>query len=158
METLVLSLMLWLSSHSGYDIAQVAPPPVHLLSPEAMTSLYYEQTALGIPAGAPKVDRRIQGYFSWADAPQGVIYLIGPQDTPGAESYADPSENPLFRERLLHELVHFAQHAGGAYARFDCAAQGEFDAYRLGGVYLRQLGAADPLPGRMAFARRFSAC
>ena len=158
METLVLSLMLWLSSHPGYDIGRVGLPPVRLLSPEAMTSLYYEQTTSVVPAGAPKIDRRIQGYFSWAEPPPGVIYLIRPQDTPGAEAYADPTENPVFRERLLHELVHFAQHASGAYARFDCPAQGEFDAYRLGGIYLRQLGVADPMPGRMVFARRFSLC
>jgi hypothetical protein len=158
MEPLALSLMLWLSAHSGYDVAHLASPPIRLLSPEGMTALYYEQAASGAPAGAPKVDRRIQGYFSWAEAPAGVIYLVQPQDTPGAARYTDPMDNPLFRERLLHELVHFAQHASGAYARFDCPAQGEFDAYRLGGIYLRQLGAADPLPGRMAWVRRFSSC
>jgi hypothetical protein len=48
--------------------------------------------------------------------------------------------------------------ASGAYARFDCPAQGEFDAYRLGGIYLRQLGVPDPLPGRMVWMRRYSAC
>jgi hypothetical protein len=87
-----------------------------------------------------------------------VIYLVHPQDTPGAAAHADPTENPLFRERLLHELVHFAQHASGAYARFDCPAQGELDAYRLGGLYLRQLGVADPMPGRMTWVRRYGAC
>lgn len=158
MESLTLSLLLWLAAHSDYDMARVSPPPVRLLSPEAMTALYYAQTESGAPAGAPKIDHRIQGYFSWAPAPQGGIYLVRPEDTPGAAAHADPAENPLFRERLLHELVHFAQHASGAYARFDCPAQGEFDAYRLGGVYLRQLGVPDPMPGRMAWVRRFSSC
>lgn len=158
METLTLSLLLWLAAHSDYDVARLSPPPVHLLSPEAMTALYYAQTKSGAPAGASKVNHRILGYFSWADAPQGVVYLVRPQDTPGAAAYADPTENPLFRERLLHELVHFAQHATGAYARFDCPGQGEFDAYRLGGLYLRQLGVADPLPGRWVWARRLGTC
>jgi hypothetical protein len=158
MQSLALSLLLWLSANSDYEVSGVNPPPIRLLSPEAMTALYYAQTGSGAPAGAPKIDRRIQGYFSWADLPQGVIYLVHPQDTPGAAAHADPTENPLFRERLLHELVHFAQHASGAYARFDCPAQGELDAYRLGGLYLRQLGVADPMPGRMAWVRRYGAC
>ena len=158
METLALSLLLWLSANSDYAVSGVTPPPIRLLNPEAMTALYYEQSGAAIAVGAPKIDRRIQGYFSWADAPPGVIYLVSPQDTPGADQHADPADNPLFRERLLHELVHFAQHASGAYARFDCPAQGEFDAYRLGGIYLRQLGVPDPLPGRMAWVRRYSSC
>lgn len=158
METLALSLLIWLAVHSDYPLAGIEPPPIRLLSPEAMTALYYEQTSAGAPAGAAKVDRRIQGYFSWADSPRGVIYLVRPQDTDGAAHFADPADNPLFRERLLHELVHFAQHTSGAYARFECPAQGEFDAYRLGGMYLLQLGVRDPMPGRLAWARRFSSC
>ena len=158
METLALSLLLWLSANSGYEVSGLEAPPVRLLDPEAMTALYYAQSVSGVPVGAPKVDRRIHGFFSWTEAPRGAIYLIQPQDTPGAASFADPTDNPLFRERLLHELVHFAQHASGAYTRFDCPAQGEFDAYRLGGIYLRQLGVPDPLPGRLAWVRRHSAC
>jgi hypothetical protein len=160
MEALVLSLLLWLSANSDYQVAHLSPPQVRLLSPQAMTALYYEQAGAvsGAPAGAPKVDTRIQGYFSWAANAPGTIYLVHPEDTPGAASYTDPTDNPLFRERLLHELVHFAQRAGGAYARFDCPAQGEFDAYRLGGIYLHQLGVPDPMPGRIVWMRRLSAC
>lgn len=160
MESLAMSLLLWLAAHSSYDATRAGVPPIHLLSPEAMTAMYYEQVSgrSGVPAGAPQVDRRIQGYFSWTEPPQGAIYLVRPEDTPGAASHADPATNPLFRERLLHELVHFAQHASGAYAHFACPAQGEFDAYRLGGIYLRELGVPDPLPGRMAWMRRYGTC
>ncbi len=156
MEPLALSLLLWIAAHSNLAVAGLSPPPIVLLGPEQMTALYYQQA--GMPSTAPKVDARVQGYFDWSDDSRGVIYLVRPQDTPGANAYTDPADNPLFRERLLHELVHFAQHASGAYARFDCPAQGEFDAYRLGGMYLRQLGVPDPLPGRMAWVRRFSSC
>lgn len=158
MEALALSLLLWISAHSSYEVAALGPPTIRLLRPEAMTSLYYEQSGPGVTAGAPKVDRRVQGFFSWSDAPGGAIYLVRPEDTPGAEQYPDPLANPLFRERLLHELVHYAQHATGAYPRFACPAQGEFDAYRLGGIYLHQLGVPDPIPARMVWMRRFSAC
>ncbi len=156
MEQLALSLLLWIAAHSTLAVAGLNPPPIVLLNPEQMTALYYQQA--GMPSTAPKVDTRVQGYFDWSGDSRGVIYLVRPQDTPGANAYTDPADNPLFRERLLHELVHFAQHATGSYERFDCPAQGEFDAYRLGGIYLRQLGVADPMPGRMAWVRRFSSC
>ncbi len=155
-EQLALSLLLWIAAHSTLWVAGLSPPPVVLLNPEQMTALYYQQA--GMPSTAPKVDTRVHGYFDWSGNGPGVIYLVRPQDTPGGAAYTDPADNPLFRERLLHELVHFVQHASGAYPHFDCPAQGEFDAYRLGGIYLRQLGVADPLPGRMAWVRRFSSC
>jgi hypothetical protein len=160
MEALVLSLLLWLSANSDYEVAQFSLPQVRLLSPQAMTALCYEQAGAGpdAPADAATVDARIQGYFSGAESVSGTIYLVHPQDTPGAASYTDPTDNPLFRERLLHELVHFAQHASGAYARFQCPVEGEFAAYRLGAIYLRQLGVPDPMPGRVVWMRRFSAC
>ncbi len=156
MEPLVLSLLMWLAAHSDYNVTGLPTPQIRLLSPEAMTALYYEQA--GAKAGAPQVDTRIQGYFLWGDGLPGVIYLVDPRDTPGAAKYADPSDNPLFRERLLHELVHFAQRASGASANFPCPTRGEFEAYRLGGTYLRELGVPDPMPMRMRWAQRFSAC
>ena len=157
MEPLVLTLLLWIAAHSDYRVADAAPPRISLLSPAAMTALYREQAG-GASVGAAQVDARVQGYFSWADGPPGVIYLIDPNDTPGADEFGDPTENPVFRERLLHELVHFAQRTNGAYAGYACPARGEFDAYRLGGAYLRELGVADPMPMRMRWAQRFSAC
>lgn len=123
MEALALSLLVWLSANSGYDATRAGVPPIRLLSPEAMTALYYQQASGGgdgVPAGAPKIVSRIQGYFSWSELPRGAIYLVRPEDTPGAAGFADPTANPLFRERLLHELVHFAQHTSGAYARCVC--------------------------------------
>jgi hypothetical protein len=156
MEPLIVSLLLWVAAHSDYRVADSPLPEVRLLTPTEMTALYREQT--GQKASAAQIDTRIQGYFSWADGPPGVIYLIHPRDTPGAADFSDPTENPLFRERLLHELVHFAQRTSGAYAGYACPARGEFDAYRLGGAYLRELGVADPMPLRMRWAQRFSAC
>ncbi len=156
MDQIAIALLIWISAHSEYTAAQLQPPPIVLLSPEAMTAVVHERE--GLPLVAGMVDKRIQGYFSWDDGAKGTIYLVRSEDTPGAGKYANPSDNPLFRERLLHELVHFAQRSTGAYERRQCSAQNEFDAYQLGGLYLRQLGVPDPLPNRLFLARMYSAC
>lgn len=156
MEPLVVSLLLWIATHSDYRLADSQMPEVRLISPVQMTALYHE--LIGERSGTGQIDTRIQGHFSWAEGPAGVIYLIHPHETPGAAQFSDPTENPLFRERLLHELVHFAQRSSGIAAGYTCPARGEFDAYRLGGVYLRELGVIDPIPMRMRWAQRFSAC
>ncbi len=88
------------------------------------------------------------GTYRWDEGPAGTIYLVRAEDTPGAARHAKPTDNPLFRERLLHELVHFAQQQTGAVARFNCRAEGERDAYRLGARYLQQQGIPDPLSNR----------
>ncbi len=156
MEQIAIALLTWIAAHSEYRVAQLQPPPLVLLSPEAMTAVVHERE--GLPLVAGMVDQRIQGYFTWEGGAQATIYLVRPEDTPGAAKYTNPSDNPLFRERLLHELVHFAQRATGAYEQRRCPAQNEFDAYQLGGLYLRELRVPDPLPNRLFLARMSSAC
>ena len=156
MEQLAVSLLVWIAAHSPYPVGDVAPPPIVLLSPEAMTAIVYEDT--GTAQQAPKVDQQLQGYFDPDEGAHGTIFLVRPEDTPGAWQHAEPSDNPLFRERLLHELVHFAQHTTGEYERFRCPTQGELQAYDLGGKYLQQLGVPDPIPNRKLIARMLVRC
>lgn len=157
MEQIAIGLLIWIAAHSGYDTAQLVPPPIVLLTHEAMA-----QTMAGDASDSAalqaNLDQRVQGYYDPADGPRGTIYLIRAEDTPAAERYAEPADNPLFRERLLHELVHFAQQATGAYERFRCRSQGERDAYELGGQYLRQHNLPDPLPDRRLVARMLMLC
>jgi hypothetical protein len=155
MEALILSLLHWIGAHSEYETARLPAPPVVLLSPAALTARVHGKHG---NATEGDVDPRILGFFSLAAETMGTIYLIRPEETPGADQYADPTENPIFRERLLHELVHYAQHASGDMARFRCPSQGELAAYRLGGNYLRELHVPDPLRHRDWLARAVVQC
>jgi hypothetical protein len=141
-EPIAAALLAWIAAHSSYAVADLAPPPVRLLDPAALReTLQVGESAL---AGA----NGVWGLYRAGDGPAGTIYLLRPEDTPGADRHAQPADNPVFRERLLHELVHFAQHRTGAMARFNCVAEGERDAYRLGARWLQQQGVRDPLPNR----------
>jgi hypothetical protein len=146
MEQLVASLLLWLASNSTFDVAALKPPPIVLMSPEEMTSMYYRES--GRTTGVVKVDARVQGYFRRLGPEAGTVYVISPENVPGAEGFSDPKQNPIFQERLLHELVHYVQWSSGEYERFICPAQGELAAYQLGGRFLRSLGATDPIKSR----------
>lgn len=155
MEALILTLLQWIGAHSEYATANLPPPPVVLMSAAALTNRVQGKSGA---AKASDVDPRLQGFFSLAPDTLGTIYLINPEDTPGADRFADPTENPIFRERLLHELVHYAQHASGEMASYRCPSQGEFAAYVLGGAYLRELHVPDPLRHREWLARAVMQC
>jgi hypothetical protein len=156
LEQLAASLLIWIAAHSTYPVQTLKPPPIELLSPEAMTALYREEA--GAPMNAPAVDPRVLGYFRREGPSKGTVYLLRPENVPGAARYANPTENPRFREQLLHELVHYAQWSTGAYERFRCPAEGEWAAFSLGGHYLRELGFPDPIPNREFWARHLSVC
>lgn len=140
MEPIVAGLLVWIAAHSAYPVAGVTPPALVLVSAEKMADL------VSAPAG------HVHGFFVADEGERGTIYLVRPEDTPRAEHYPAAADNPWFRERLLHELVHYAQHVSGEAAQWRCPSQGEFRAYLLGGRYLREAGVPDPLPNR-----RFSA-
>lgn len=154
MEALIVSLLAWLAANSNYPALALPPPRVELVSAEDLTARYERESG--------RTDSRrgahVLGYFAWDEGASGTIYLTVPPDPSGTPAAADPIDNPWFRERLLHELVHYAQYHSGAYARFACPSRGELDAYRLGGLYLRQLGVADPIPARPNLARWYSRC
>lgn len=157
MEQVAVSLLLWLAAHSSYEVGGLAPPPIVLLTPAALSALVREGAAEAAPA-EPLPAIHVHGLYRPRDGPAGTVYLVRPEDTPGAERYAQPSDNPWFRERLLHELVHFVQHASGETSSYRCPSQGEYRAYQLGARYLHQIGAADPLPNRRMLAFMATGC
>ena len=158
MEQIASALLIWIAMNSAYPAAGLRPPPIVLLEPAAMAALARGESFDGASQSPPTADANIWGHYRWDAGPSGTIYIVRPEDTAGAARYAQPSDNPVFRERLLHELVHFAQRQTGAYERFLCRAQGEHDAYRLGGRYLHEQGVGDPLPNRRFVAFVQSSC
>lgn len=157
MDTLVASLMLWIGANSAYDTNALPMPHVQIMTPAQLTAEYY--TSSGLPAAArPDIDPRVMALYDFEAPPHGRIYIIDPALTEGMRPGEDPLDNPVFQERLLHELVHHVQRLSGAYDEFKCPAQGEIEAYRLGGVFLERRHADDPLPNRAFWARIYSRC
>jgi hypothetical protein len=104
------------------------------------------------------VDERLNALYAPGDGAHGTIYIIAPRHVENASDYDQPIDNPLFREILLHELVHHAQHHSGAADDWVCLSIGEAEAYRLGGIYLRDLRVDDPLPNRNFWGAIYSRC
>ena len=155
-EELVAALLAWITWNSDLDPSGVPPPVVRELDRVELTAeLYRDATAL-LPASG--VDERVLALYSWKDDPNGVIHILDARLTDGLQPGEPPYENPVFRERLLHELVHHVQYHTGAYRRFTCPSEGEREAYLLGGRYLRQRYATDPLPNRRVLAHLYSRC
>jgi hypothetical protein len=154
MPELVAFLMQWISLNSEYSTIDVPPPEIVLMTPAEITAEYYD--AAGVDAASRRpVDPRVLALYAFEDGPHGTVYLLGPEPAdPGDDALGDP----YFQERLLHELVHHVQRHAGAYDRFRCRAEGEVDAYRLGGLFLSQRRVEDHLPNRAFWARVYSRC
>jgi len=156
MEAIVEALMQWIGDNSTLQYENVPPPLVMLLSPEELTREFYSEAPDLLPAGG--VDDRINALYAPADGAHGTIYVLEPEAVPDAKYYEDPTENPFFRELVLHELVHHLQWQEHLNETWVCPREGEMDAYVLGGRYLRAVGATDPLPNRMFWAHMYSQC
>lgn len=156
MELLIDALLQWIGDNSEYQTGLVEHPAVVELSPQELTREFYTGVAHLIPADG--VDERLNALYAITDGPNGTIYLLRAEFIDGADHFEDPTENPLFREILLHELVHHVQHVSGASDAWPCLAMGEREAYALGGVYLRQVAATDPLPNRNFWGAMYSRC
>jgi hypothetical protein len=126
------------------------------MSPEQITAHYRKR--IGSDEREPTADPRILGHFERLPGRRGIIYVLDPKLAPGADRHETPLHNPIFRERLLHELMHYAQHYTGAYEKFKCEAKAEFDAYLPGGKYLAQRGASEDYEMRIRRAWAFSQC
>ncbi|SDF04030.1 hypothetical protein SAMN04488105_111169 [Salipiger thiooxidans] len=70
------------------------------------------------------VAERPNALFAATDGPHGTIYILDADTIDGASHYDDAHENPLWREILLHELVHHAQAQHGAVAGWECQRGG----------------------------------
>ena len=146
MDALVAALLDWLGENADYPLDGIPPPIVRELSAEALTAELRGEPHGSVAPG--EADPRVHALYSWEDGPHGTVFILEATATPGLQPGEPPLENPVFRERLLHELVHHLQFHSGAYAAFDCVGMGEIDALRLGALYLRRHHAVDPLPQR----------
>lgn len=156
METLALALMLWIGNNSPYNTRDMPAPAIIEMTPQALTKEAYSDNPERAPADG--VDERIYALYSFEDGPHGTIYILQAKLTEDVEDYPTPSENPLFQERLLHELVHHTQRLAGAYDRMPCKKFAEKEAYLLGGKFLQQKRVADPMPNRNFWAHMYSRC
>lgn len=155
MEALLAILLTWLEVHTDLN-TDIPYPEVIELSPNALTKEYYTDYPAAIPVSG--VDNRVQALYAWGDGPSGTIYILASHFTELSPNYDAGLKNPLFQERLLHELVHHVQYHNGKYEQFKCQNQGELLAYSLGGTFLRQHNIIDPLPNRRVLAHMYSRC
>jgi hypothetical protein len=104
------------------------------------------------------VDDRLLALYSNEDGPHGTLYVLAPEFVADAEYFEDPTENPIFRGIVLHELIHHVQWATGTADTWPCPSRREEEAYILGGRYLRQTHTTDPIPNRNFWAHAYSTC
>jgi len=156
MESLLISLLTWIGLNSDYEISNVPHPSVVMLSHRELTLEAYRDQPQLIPDTG--IDQRVFALYSWERSDVGTIFILHPDLTEGQRANERPMENPIFIERLLHELVHHVQFHNGRYKSFPCKNAGEKDAYLLGGLYLRQRNMTDPLPNRKVLAHMYSRC
>lgn len=156
MEALLITLLEWLSKPMEFESGSIEPPRVEQLDAEALTREAYRDYPGLLPDSG--IDQRVLALYSWDSNPHGIIYILDASLTEGIQEGESPLENPVFQERLLHELVHHVQYKTGQYDRFPCKNAGEKQAYLLGGQYLKQRHANDPLPNRTVLAHIYSRC
>ncbi len=155
MKEVVMALMLWINQNSHYDTMDISIPQVVEMSPEELTDEAYSDAPQMKPENG--VDERVWARYNFEDGPYGTIYILGAEYTDGGAAPDEPAYmDPVFQERLLHELIHHVQHKPGAYDSFRCRNFGELDAYKLGGMFLKQRHARDPLPNRQFWSRVYS--
>ncbi len=156
MESLVLVLLAWLSANTEFDISLVPVPNIVELGPREITLEYYSEYPGRMPASG--IDERVQALYSWEDSPHGTIYILGRSFTEPSMSQEQGLNNPLFQERLLHELVHHVQYHLGHYDSYECQNEGELQAYLYAGRFLQSQNVSDPLPNRRVLAHMYSRC
>jgi hypothetical protein len=156
MDPIVALLLAWIGDNSDYDTACVQPPQIVEMSLEELTAEYYGAVPHLLPDDG--VDDRLNALYAANDGPDGTIYLLKPELIADAQHFDMATENPLYREILLHELTHHVQWQTGEAETWDCQSYGEREAYILGGRYLRQTRTEDPLPNRMFWAHVYARC
>ncbi|MEZ5657027.1 MAG: hypothetical protein R3E83_00370 [Burkholderiaceae bacterium] len=156
MEALLLSLLVWIGTHSTLNVEGVELPKVIEMTPTEITREMYRHS--GLTAKTPEVNERVIALYDPTAADTGTIYVLAAQLAPRAGKYADKLANPYFQERLLHELVHHVQYRTGEIERLPCRAAAEGEAYRLAGRFIRERGLPDPLPNRRFWTYFYSRC
>lgn len=156
METIALMLMLWIGNNSEYNTADIPLPEIVEMTPKEITIEAYTDHPEKIPEGG--VDPRINALYSYEDGPNGTIYIIAADLTEAIGDTETPFENPIFQERLLHELIHHTQRLSGSLHLMPCRNFGEKEAYLMGGEFLRRQNVSDPMPNRNFWAHIYSRC
>ncbi|WP_425070948.1 hypothetical protein [Sagittula sp. S175] len=156
MDALIDLLLDWIGDNSAYRTSNLPHPDVIELSPQQLTREFYSGVAHLMPDSG--IDERLNALYAAGDGPHGTVYILAPKAVADAGHFEDPHDNPLWREILLHELVHHVQHMSGAVEGYACVAMGEAEAYGLGGIYLRQRHVTDPLPNRNFWAAIYARC
>ncbi|MGR3370938.1 MAG: hypothetical protein ACU0CC_09330 [Sagittula sp.] len=155
MDALIDLLLDWIGENSAYQTSDLDPPAVVELGPKELTREYYYGRAHLIPEDG--VDDRLNAIYIANEGPEGTIFILSPDQIDGAENFADPRDNPLWREVLLHELVHHAQHDHGAET-WTCISLSESEAYQMGGAFLREMNVPDPMKDRTASDKIYKSC
>lgn len=156
MKNLLIVLLAWIDQYSIYDTTDTALPAVVEVSGYTLTQRAYRDIPQHIPASG--IDEKLFAFYMWNEGDNGTIFIRPAADTPKPEHIANPLQNPVFQERLLHELIHHVQYTDGAYERFHCDNMAEAEAYKLGGLFLRQKETADPLPNRQQISYFLGLC
>ncbi|TNC73777.1 hypothetical protein [Rubellimicrobium roseum] len=156
MDLLLDALLAWIEAETDYETADLPRPTLVLMRPPDLTREYYSAAPQLLPSDG--VDDRLLALYSAEDGAHGTIYVLSPEYVTDAEHWEDPAENPIFREIVLHELIHHIQWQTGAAATWPCPAHGETEAYLLGGRYLRETRTDDPIPNRTFWAHAYSIC
>lgn len=156
MNELISALMIWIGANSSYPIAGLPLPEVVVTTAETLTREAYADVPGLLPADG--VDERLLALYAFEDGAHGTVYVLDCRARESSGTDEEPCRDPLFRERLLHELVHHVQYHNGVYARLPCRAAAEKDAYLLGGKYLAAHHVTDPMPNRNFWAHIYSRC
>lgn len=127
MEGLIDLLLAWLDGNSDYRTANLSPPQVVEMSRRELTREYYSSAPELLPSSG--VDARVFALYAAGDGAAGTIYVLEAAAVEGSKTYDDPHENPIWREMVLHELVHHVQWQHAEQRTWPCRNAGELDAY-----------------------------
>lgn len=153
MDLLLEVLLQWISANSSYDTMNIRLPTVVEMTRTEITREFYTDYPDKIPMNG--VDDRINALYN---AEKEILYVISATLATHADKFDSPHENPVWREIVLHELIHHVQWQSGRLKDWPCKRFGEKEAYLLGGKYLQQKATADPLLNRRFWASMYSRC
>lgn len=153
MDSLLIALLQWISANSTYNTENIRLPTVIEMTRQEITTEYYTDYPNKIPSSG--VDERINALYN---SEKEILYVLRASLMDDSDEFDTPQENPIWRETVLHELVHHIQWQTGQHKKWQCKRNGEWDAYYLGGKYLKQHFSDDPLPNRRFWANIYSRC
>lgn len=156
MDLILDTLLAWLDVNTSYRTGDIPKPELIELSPAEITQEMYSDAKQLIPGDG--VDERVLGLYTADRGATGRIYVVGARFLADANKFADPHDNPIWREIVLHELVHHLQWQTGAVQTWKCRNFGELEAYLIGGRFLRQSRVRDPMANRSFEARMHARC